>query len=97
LRQVQDSFQTVADAGQASSGADDLDVLTTRIVALVKERELGRRALDNQKFALDHAIVSISDLRGDIIYANDRFCDISGYSRAELLGANHRPGESMVW
>jgi PAS domain S-box-containing protein len=91
LRQVLDSFQTMEDAGQTGSAADDLDALTARIVALIKERELGRRALDNQKFALDqHAIVSISDLRGDIIYANDRFCNISGYSRAELLGANHR-------
>ncbi|MCF8209697.1 MAG: response regulator [Rhodoferax sp.] len=64
---------------------------------LVQEREASRRALGDQMFALDqHAIVSITDRQGVITYANDRFCQISGYRREELVGQNHRTVKSGV-
>ncbi|WP_414662500.1 PAS domain S-box protein [Horticoccus sp. 23ND18S-11] len=48
-------------------------------------------AADRLRTALDeHAIVAITDPQGTITYANERFCAISGYSRAELVGQNHR-------
>ncbi len=60
-----------------------------KTATLVSEREASRRELKNQKFAIDqHAIVSICDLAGNITYANDRLCEISGYSREELMGKN---------
>jgi PAS domain S-box-containing protein len=40
-------------------------------------------------FNQDDIIVSKTDLKGRITYANKVFCDISGFSEAELLGQPH--------
>lgn len=43
-----------------------------------------RRAVDAA------AIFSETDLSGRITYVNDQFCAVSGYTREELIGQNHR-------
>ncbi|MDH5858269.1 PAS domain-containing protein [Lampropedia aestuarii] len=40
--------------------------------------------------ALDNvAVISTTDLQGNITYANDLFCKLTGYAREELIGQPH--------
>ena len=40
-------------------------------------------------FPSNEQLVSTTDLQGVITYANDHFCRVAGYSRAEMIGQHH--------
>ena len=66
--------------------------LEIRALNIDLERRVDERAaqLSSFKRALDqHGLVVISDDVGVISYVNDRMCEVSGYSREELVGHTH--------
>ncbi len=72
--------------GTLSSGED---VTAQRITQEALERSF--KELTDMKTALDQAaIVATTDRTGIIDYVNDKFCEISGYAREELIGQDHR-------
>ncbi|PLY06640.1 MAG: hypothetical protein C0625_08620 [Arcobacter sp.] len=60
------------------------DIYNLRLVTKQQnELQIYKDILDKEN------LVSETDLKGIITYANDIFCEISGYTREELIGSNH--------
>ncbi|HQT05417.1 MAG TPA: response regulator [Thiotrichales bacterium] len=64
--------------------ARQVATLEARLRNSLYEREREHLAVNQ------HAIVSVADKHGNIIDVNEKFCEISGYDRSELIGQNHR-------
>ncbi len=75
--------------------------LISVVIAKARRACWSYRMMDDMKKALreseyrlitsnQHNLVSEADIAGRIIYVNDKFCNVSGYNKDELLGKNHR-------
>jgi len=75
---------------QAEADAKELLLAKEQAEEDAKELLLAKEQAESAKFALDkHSLVSIADLAGEILYVNDKFIEISGYQRGELIGKKH--------
>ncbi len=63
----------------------------TENLSVEEQLERSEKEAEDLRHALDHSsIVAFTDSKGTITYVNDKFCEISKYSREELIGQNHR-------
>lgn len=67
------------------------DPLLPEPLATTQALERTEALLERLRYALDQSsIVAMTDVSGKITYVNDKFCEISKYSREELIGKDHR-------
>lgn len=91
LRVFQGSYSPVLNADNRLLG------IFSVLREVTDRRDMLRQLIASNKRLESHVktlevfdIVSESDLSGQILYVNDRFCEITQYSRDELVGKNYR-------
>jgi len=84
-----DSTRLVVSVNARAKRARWVSRVNRELKAALRESEYRRVALDQ------HAIVSLIDTEGNIIFVNDKFCHTTGYAREELIGQNIRMIKSV--
>ncbi len=85
IRHLLDSIDEALGRPSATVPPSPLHPLAELSLELPKGiEEIVHRVVDRE------SIIAITNKAGEIVYANDRFCEISGYRRTELIGQNHR-------
>ncbi len=70
---------------------NEFDALRNKIIEMGNTVKSSVQELENFRKALDNsASVTITDPNGVITYANEQYCEISQYSRDELIGKTHK-------
>lgn len=73
------------------TASPDNDLEPQSCEQIKKELQAAQQELSHIKLALNEAaIVAITNAQGNIQYVNDKFCHLSKYSQAEILGQDHR-------
>jgi PAS domain S-box-containing protein len=88
------NIATIRDITSRLETEKKLSELNLNLENLVAQRTLALRKnialVSSYKDVMDESsIISKSDLHGNITYVNNRFCEITGYSRDEVLGKPH--------
>ncbi|MBV1889030.1 MAG: response regulator [Proteobacteria bacterium] len=100
IEQQQEVFSFGAD-GFVTKPLKNSNIFVSEIRARARRARRSKRISDNYMSALQeshsrqevidrHAIVSITDTHGDIIYVNQKSCEVSGYETDEQIGKNRR-------
>jgi PAS domain S-box-containing protein len=83
--------QSAREATTSTEVRSATDALLAAVAGVDAQLSRSVRELEDIRYALDQsAIVATTDVSGRIKYVNDKFCEISKYSREELLGQDHR-------
>ncbi len=63
----------------------------TELIEATQRAEKSLREINALRAALEeHCLLSVADRAGNMIDVNTAFCEVSGYTRDELLGQNHK-------
>ncbi len=77
-------------AGDLNRMVDELQSKSQQLSCALEDAQQANAELEVIHSALNkHATVSRTDSEGIIVYVNDRFCEVTGFDRSELIGANH--------